>query len=325
LSGHYLMQLYKEAGVPDGVINFIPGPSGDITDSLVSDPYFAGLHYTGSSDVFNSIWGQIATKLPSYKGYPRVVGETGGKDFIFAHHSAHVEALVVALVRGAFEYAGQKCSACSRAYIPRSIWPKTKELLVETIKKIKMGNPEEPDVFVNAVIHETSANKCSHYIKLARESSECEIVCGGKVDKSVGWFVEPTVIATSNPTHVLMKEEIFAPILTIHVYDDANLEQALDLCDTTSAYALTGSIFAQDRSVIQYAERKLANTAGNFYINDKPTGAVVGQQPFGGGRASGTNDKAGSVLNLLRWTSVRTIKETLNPPTEVSYPYMTRE
>jgi len=311
-----------KAGVPDGVINFIPGSSAEITKQLLNSPDFAGLHYTGSTGVFNSLWSTIASNLPRYKSYPRIVGETGGKDFIFAHRSSHVEALVVALLRGAFEYCGQKCSACSRAYIPRSIWPRVKEGLIEGAKKLKVGNPEEADVFLGAVIHEGSADKCASYIRIAKESDECEVIVGGKVDKSVGWFVEPTVIVTTNPEHLLMKEEIFGPILTLYVYEDADVDAALTLCDTSSAYSLTGSVFSQDRYFIQEAERRLLNTAGNFYINDKCTGAVVGQQPFGGGRMSGTNDKAGSVLNLLRWTSVRSIKETFVPATEVLYPYM---
>jgi len=321
-SAYHLMQLYKEAGLPDGVINFIPGQAGMITDILLNDPNFAGLHYTGSTEVFNSLWEKISKNLSIYKNYPRIVGETGGKDFIFAHNSANIPALVTALIRGAFEYAGQKCSAASRGYIPKSIWNKVKERLINDLKEVKYGNPEDPSVLVNAVINEESFNNTVRYIELAKSSKDCEIIFGGSYDKSVGYFIQPTVVVTTNPHHRLIKEEIFAPVLTLYIYDDDKFEETLTLCDKGSPYALTGSFFAQDRYAIVKGEQALTYTAGNFYINDKPTGAVVAQQPFGGGRASGTNDKAGSVLNLLRWTSVRTIKENFIPPTHWKYPYM---
>jgi 1-pyrroline-5-carboxylate dehydrogenase len=322
LSGHVLMQIYKEAGVPDGVVNFIPGDSSLITELLVNNPHFSGIHYTGSTGVFNSIYQKIAGNLNKYKTYPRIVGETGGKNYVFAHNSANVQALAVALIRGAFEYAGQKCSAASRAYIPASIWPKLKSILLDSLKKVETGNPENPSTLVNAVIHERSADKTAQYLRAAKDSPECEIIAGGTVDKSRGWFVSPTIVVTKNPHHVLMKDELFSPVLTIHVYEDAKFEQTLAIAESSVEYGLTGSFFATDRAVIEYADRKLVDSSGNFYINDKPTGAVVGQQPFGGARLSGTNDKAGSHLNLLRWTSVRSVKETFVPPTEVNYPYM---
>jgi len=321
-SSHYMMKLYKEAGLPDGVINLIPGNSGMITDILVNDPNSAGLHYTGSTEVFNNLWKQISENLPKYKNYPRIVGETGGKDFIFAHKSADVDILVTALIRGAFEYAGQKCSAASRAYIPSNLWPKVKEELIKNLKEVKYGNPEDPTVLVNAVINEAAFDNTVRYIEFAKSSPDCEIVYGGKYDKSKGYFIQPTVVLTKDPNNKLIKEEIFAPVLTLYVYDESKYNETLKLCDAGSPYALTGAIFAQDRYAIIEAERELFYASGNFYINDKPTGAVVGQQPFGGGRASGTNDKAGSLLNLLRWVSVRTVKENFVPPKHWKYPYM---
>jgi len=322
LSASVLLKIYKEAGLPDGVINFIPGDPEEITKVVLSHKYFAGLHYTGSTAVFNSLNQKIAANLDNYVSYPRIVGETGGKDFIFAHSSADVKGLAVGLIRGSFEYAGQKCSACSRAYIPKSIWPELKQILITEMKQVKMGNPEDPSVLVNSVIHESSFDKVTSYLKEAASSSECEIIVGGGSDKSKGWFIQPTIIVTTNPRNKLMSEELFAPVLTLYVYDDAKFEETLDILDTTSDYALTGAFWANDRHAIEFAEKKLMYSCGNFYINDKPTGAVVGQQPFGGGRGSGTNDKAGSVVNLLRWTSIRSIKETLVPPYTWTYPYM---
>jgi len=316
------MKLYKEAGMPDGVINFIPGPSGNISDQLLHSPDMAGVHFTGSTAVFQLLWGHIGANISTYKSYPRVVGETGGKDFVFAHPSADVEALTTALIHGAFEYAGQKCSAASRAFLPESRWKTIKESLLAKMSKVKMGNPEEPTTLVNAVISRSSFDKCSNYLEIARDTASCEIIAGGECDDSVGYFVQPTIVVTSDPEVALMKEEIFGPILTIYVYKDEKFEETLKLCDKGSPYGLTGAIFAQDRKAIVHMERVLENTAGNFYINDKPTGAVVGHQPFGGGRASGTNDKAGSELNLLRWVSARSIKENFVPPKDIGYPYM---
>jgi 1-pyrroline-5-carboxylate dehydrogenase len=321
-SAYYLMKMFKEAGLPDGVINFVPGDPELITTSCVKHTLFAGIHYTGSTQIFRDIWRAIGDNIHNYKNYPRIVGETGGKDFIFAHNTAGVQELATALVRGAFEYAGQKCSAASRGYIPKSIWPQVKEYMLSMMGEVKMGNPEEADVFVNAVIHRRSFDNTKKYIEFARASNECEIISGGKCDDSVGYFIEPTIVVTTNPLNKLMQEEIFAPVLTLHVYDDDKFTETLKICDQTSPYALTGAFFARDREVIRVASEALENAAGNFYINDKPTGAVVGQQPFGGARASGTNDKAGSKLNLLRWISCRAIKETFAPPTHFAYPYM---
>lgn len=320
LSNYYVLQLLKEAGLPDGVINFIPGNPVEITDLLLSDRNFGGIHYTGSTEVFRSIYQKIGTHIGSYRSYPRIVGETGGKGFVFAHKSADIEALATALIRGAFEFAGQKCSAASRAYIPSSIWGKLKDRLIEKMKDVKMGSPEDTSVLVNAVIHEGSFNRCKQHIELAKEKAE--IVFGGKCDKSKGYFVEPTLILTKDPHYHSLVTEIFGPILTVYVYEDDQYIETLKLCDTATEYSLTGSIFAQDREALVTADHYLENASGNYYINDKPTGAVVGQQPFGGARGSGTNDKAGSHLNLLRWLSARTIKETFVPPHDVLYPYM---
>jgi 1-pyrroline-5-carboxylate dehydrogenase len=322
LSASVLLKIYKEAGLPDGVVNLVQGNPEEITKVVLANKYFAGLHFTGSTAIFNSINQKIAANLENYVSYPRVVGETGGKDFIFAHPSADVRGLAVGLIRGSFEYAGQKCSACSRAYIPKSIWPELKQILLTEMKSVKMGSPEDPTVLVNSVIHENSCDQVARYLKEAANSSECEIIAGGEVDKSKGWFVQPTIIVTTNPRNKLMSDELFAPVLTLFVYDDAKFEETLDILDTTSKYALTGAFWANDRHAIEFAEKKLMYSCGNFYINDKPTGAVVGQQPFGGGRSSGTNDKAGSLINLLRWTSVRSIKETLVPTYTWTYPYM---
>ncbi len=322
LSGYWIMKLLEEAGLPNGVVNFVPGSGRAIGDPAIGHRDLAGVHFTGSTGVFQGMWRAIGENIKTYRSYPRIVGETGGKDFIFAHASADLEALVTACVRGAFEYQGQKCSAASRAYIPASLWPEFQERLLAEIATIRMGDVRDFSNFVNAVIDEGAFETIRGYIEHARSSSDAEILCGGACDRSRGWFVEPTVIRTTNPGFKTLCEEIFGPVLTIFVYDDAKLEETLTLCDTASAYALTGAIFAQDRYAAVHMSKRLVHAAGNFYINDKPTGAVVGQQPFGGGRASGTNDKAGSKLNLLRWCSARTIKETFVPPRDWRYPFL---
>lgn len=322
LSNYILMKIFKEAGVPDGVINFIPGKGSVIGKEIFKNPMLAGIHFTGSTGTFSHFWKQISENLGSYRSYPKLVGETGGKDFIVVHPSANLDEVAVAMVRGAFEFQGQKCSAASRAYVPKSMWPALKEEMGKMLAEIKMGDPIDFTNFVNAVIDEASFDNIMSYIQKAKKSDEAEIVFGGNGDKSVGYFVEPTVILTTNPHFVTMEEEIFGPVLSIYVYDDNDYEKTLDLCDQTSPYALTGAIFSTDRKAIELAMEKLRYAAGNFYINDKPTGAVVGQQPFGGARASGTNDKAGSHLNLIRWTSARVIKETLVPATNYKYPFM---
>jgi len=325
LSNYYLMRLLEAAGLPPGVVNFVPGKGSQVGPGVFGHPEFAGLHFTGSTETFQSMWATIAGNLPKYKSYPRIVGETGGKDFVFAHPSADLRALAVALVRGAFEYQGQKCSAASRAYLPKSLWPRLKDELVAEIDAIRMGSPLDFRNFMCAVIDEPAFDKTMEYIEHAKASSDAEILTGGKGDKSQGYFIQPTVVVTKDPRFKLMQEEIFAPVLTLYVYDDADLDGALELCDTTSPYALTGAVFAQDRAAIVKMTRALRHAAGNFYVNDKPTGAVVGQQPFGGGRASGTNDKAGSAVNLLRWVSQRTLKENFVPPTTVAYPHQDEE
>lgn len=322
LSNYILMKIFKEAGVPDGVINFIPGKGSVIGKEIFKNPMLAGIHFTGSTGTFSHFWKQISENLGSYRSYPKLVGETGGKDFIVVHPSANLDEVAVAMVRGAFEFQGQKCSAASRAYVPKSMWPALKEEMGKMLAEIKMGDPIDFTNFVNAVIDEASFDNIMSYIQKAKKSDEAEIVFGGNGDKSVGYFVEPTVILTTNPHFVTMEEEIFGPVLSIYVYDDNDYEKTLDLCDQTSPYALTGAIFSTNRKAIELAMEKLRYAAGNFYINDKPTGAVVGQQPFGGARASGTNDKAGSHLNLIRWTSARVIKETLVPATNYKYPFM---
>ena len=321
-SANVIVEIFKKAGVPDGVINVVYGNSSMISDVILNHRELAGVHFTGSTGVFNDIWKTIGNNISNYKSYPRIVGETGGKDFVIAHPSADVKQVVTGLVRGAFEFQGQKCSAASRAYIPQSMWNEAKQLLTEDLKSIKMGSPENLENFVTAVISEDSFNKLAGYIDRAKQDADAEIIAGGNYDKSVGYFIEPTIILTSNPKYVTMETELFGPVLTIYVYDDNKWEETLDLVDSTSEYALTGAVFSQDRYAIEVASRKLQNCAGNFYINDKPTGAVVGNQPFGGARGSGTNDKAGSALNLLRWVSVRTIKETLVPPTDYRYPFL---
>jgi 1-pyrroline-5-carboxylate dehydrogenase len=321
-SSYVIMEILEEAGMPPGVINFIPGDSSDIGDPVFESEHFAGLHFTGSTSVFQQMWQQIGNNISGYRSYPRIVGETGGKDFIFAHQSADVSALSVAMVRGAFEYQGQKCSAASRAYVPASLWPAVKAEMENMLQEIKMGPVQDFSNFVNAVIDDRSYSKSKRYIDDANAADNAEVVMGGECDDSDGYFVQPTVIVTSDPTYPSMLDEIFGPILTVYVYEDSELDKTLDICNTSSLYALTGAIFAKDRRVVQHLFDALRHAAGNFYINDKPTGAVVGQQPFGGGRGSGTNDKAGSILNLQRWVSPRTVKETFNPPTDYRYPFM---
>jgi 1-pyrroline-5-carboxylate dehydrogenase len=322
LSNYYAMKILQEAGIPDGVINFLPGKGSVISDVVMAHPDLAGIHFTGSTAVFQSFWKTVGENIGKYRTYPKLVGETGGKDFIFAHKSADPQELAVAIVRGAFEYQGQKCSAASRAYIPKSLWSMVKDNIGAMLKTIKMGDVRDFSNFVNAVIDEVAFDNIAGYIERARKSKDAEIIFGGKCDKSVGYFVEPTVIEAKKPDYETMREEIFGPVITVYVYDDKDFEKTLDLCDRTSPYALTGSIFSNDRYATLAAERALRFSAGNFYINDKPTGAVVGQQPFGGARASGTNDKAGSYLNLVRWISPRTIKETLTPPADYRYPFL---
>lgn len=321
-SAHIIMQLFREAGLPDGVINMIFTDGKETSEKILAHPDFAGLHFTGSTSVFQGMWKLIGDNIHNYKTYPRIVGETGGKDFVVAHKTAIPEAVAANLVRGAFEYQGQKCSAASRAYISKSIWDEVKASMEAQLKTVKMGSPEDPGNFVNAVIDKNSFNKCKGYIERAKESSDAEILFGGNCDDSKGWYVEPTVILTENPKYESFCEEIFGPILSIYIFDDEKWEETLKLVDETSPYSLTGSIFAQDRYIIDEAYKALENAAGNFYINDKPTGAVVGQQPFGGARASGTNDKAGSKMNLMRWVSVRSIKETFVPARNYKYPYL---
>jgi 1-pyrroline-5-carboxylate dehydrogenase len=322
LSNYYIMKLLQAAGLPDGVINFLPGKAGKIGDPVLAHPEFAGIHFTGSTPVFQSMWKTIGDNIANYRSYPRIVGETGGKNFVFAHPSADFEAYVTALVRGSFEYQGQKCSAGSRAYVPASLWPRVKPLLIEQVKQIDMGDPADFRNFMGAVIDEHSFDRIMRYIDHAKNSGEAEILVGGEGDKSKGYFIQPTVVQTMDPRFKLMEEEIFGPVLTLYVYDDADLDKTLDLVDTTSPYALTGAIFAEGRGNIQRLTNRLRHSSGNFYINDKSTGAVVGQQPFGGARASGTNDKAGSMLNLVRWTSARAIKENFVPPKSFRYPHM---
>ena len=321
-SATVIMDALIEAGLPDGVINMIFTGGKETADKVFAHPDFAGLHFTGSTTVFQNMWKAMGDNIHNYKTYPRIVGETGGKDFIMVHPSANVDAVATAMVRGAFEYQGQKCSAASRAYVPQSLWADVKKVMEAQMKTIKMGSPEDPSNFVNAVIDKNSFEKCKGYIERAEKSSDAKVIIGGKCDDSKGWFVEPTVIEASNPRYESVCEEIFGPILSVYVYEDKDWSETLKLVDETSPYSLTGAIFSQDRYAIDEAYKALENAAGNFYINDKPTGAVVGQQPFGGGRASGTNDKAGSKMNLLRWTSVRSIKETFVSPKDYKYPYL---
>ena len=321
-SAAVIMEVLKMAGLPDGVINMVV-VSGPVAGEVIFEHRdFAGLHFTGSTSVFNNLWQKIAGNLPKYKSYPRIVGETGGKDFVIAHSSASVQALAVALARGAFEFQGQKCSAASRAYIPQSIWNELKDILVPMVQSFKMGSPLDYSHFINAVIDEKSFDKIVGYIDKGKSDKTVSLIAGGNYDKSVGYFIEPTIFVVENPRHFLMEEEIFGPVLTMYVYPDSEYEETLKLVDETSPYALTGAVFASDQQALTLANNLLRNAAGNFYINDKPTGAVVGQQPFGGARSSGTNDKAGSIINLWRWVSPRTIKENFNPPTDYRYPFM---
>jgi 1-pyrroline-5-carboxylate dehydrogenase len=323
-SAYYIMKLFQEAGVPDGVINFIPGTGSQIGPIILNSPDLAGVHFTGSTATFQNIWQTVGNNIRNYKSYPRIVGETGGKDFVFAHKDTGIEELGTALIRGSFEYQGQKCSAASRAYVPRSIWGDLKDFILEELKTVKMGDVEDFSNLINAVIDETAFSKITKYIEFIKDSNETEIIAGGNYDNSKGYFIEPTIAVTTNPHFRTMEEEIFGPVLTVYVYDDDKFEETLHLCDETSPYALTGSIFSRNREAITIAEKILVNAAGNFYINDKPTGAIVGQQPFGGSRASGTNDKAGSFLNMIRWVNPRTIKETFVPPKDYRYPFMAK-
>ncbi len=325
LSNYYLMQIYKEAGMPDGVINFIPGKGSTVGDVALNHENLGGLHFTGSEPTFNHLWKTVGDNIDKYKTYPRVVGETGGKDFLIMHSSADLDQVATALVRGAFEYQGQKCSAASRAYIPASKWQDLEKKLRDNIAMIKKGDVRNFCNFVNAVIDEKAYDKIMGYIQKAKDSSKAEIIAGGNGDKSKGYFIDPTVILTSDPRFVTMEEEIFGPVLTIYIYEDEDYEKTLHLCDETSPYGLTGAIFSKDRTAFVRACRILRYAAGNLYYNDKPTGSVVGQQPFGGARRSGTNDKAGSYMNLLRWINPRSIKETFNPPTDFRYPFMHEE
>jgi 1-pyrroline-5-carboxylate dehydrogenase len=315
-----IMEVLREAGLPDGVINLVFASGPVAADVVLTHPDFAGIHFTGSTEVFQGIWKTIGNNIYRYKTYPRIVGETGGKDFIFADNTVKIPELTTAIVRGAFEYQGQKCSAASRVYVPKSIWPKLKQQLGDMLGTVKMGPPEDFTNFVNAVIDESSFDKLKEYIDRAREDKDAEVIFGGKCDKTTGYFIEPTVIQAKKPDYITMREELFGPVLTIYVYADEKLDETLDVLDKTSIYGLTGAVFSQNRYNIEKITKRLTNAAGNFYINDKPTGAVVNQQPFGGARGSGTNDKAGSVFNFLRWVSVRTIKENFRPPTNYLYP-----
>jgi len=325
LAASIMMQVFNEAGVPPGVINLVYVSGPEAGEVIFNHPEFAGIHFTGSTSVFQGIWKTIGNNIHKYKSYPRIVGETGGKDFILGHPSADVDALITGLTRGAFEYQGQKCSAASRAYIPKSLWPAVKEGLIRDINSFKIGPTEDLGNFFNAVIDEKAFDKLAGYIDDAKKNPDVNVVVGGTYDKSKGWFIHPTVLEVKDPYYVTMCEELFGPVLTIYVYDDNKFDEVLDTVDKTGTYALTGAIFSQDRYAVDKAMKKLVNAAGNFYINDKCTGAVVGQQPFGGGRASGTNDKAGSAYNLLRWVTPRTIKETFDPAKDYRYPFLNPE
>jgi 1-pyrroline-5-carboxylate dehydrogenase len=321
-SAWHVLKVLEAAGLPPGVINFVPGPGRTVGDPALASPDLAGLHFTGSTPVFQGMWRTIAENLPRYHGYPRVVGETGGKNFVFVHPSADLDAAAVALVRGAFEYQGQKCSAASRAYVPESVWPQLRDRILGMLNEIRVGEVEDFTTFMGAVIDRAAFDGIKRAINAARDSSQAKIIAGGTCDDKSGYFIEPTVIETVNPRFKLMEQELFGPVLTVFVFADIRLDEALELCASTSPYGLTGAIFARDREAIADMSRRLSDAAGNFYVNDKPTGAVVGQQPFGGARASGTNDKAGSLANLHRWVSVRVIKETFDPPTRFEHPYM---
>jgi 1-pyrroline-5-carboxylate dehydrogenase len=325
LSAKVIMDCLTEAGLPPGVVNMVMGPGSVVGPLCLPHPDLAGVHFTGSTGVFQTIWKTIGENISKYRGYPRIVGETGGKDFIFVHPSADVEAVATAIVRGSFEFQGQKCSAASRAYIPKSLWPKIKPLVVGTINEISVGDPADFRNFMCAVIDAAAFRDITSYIEVAKNDPTCTILTGGTYDDTEGFFIQPTLVETTNPKQKLMQEEIFGPVMTVWVYDDAMIDEALTLVDETSPYALTGAVFSQDRAAINYVMGRLRFAAGNFYINDKPTGAVVGQQPFGGARASGTNDKAGSLLNMMRWSSPRAIKETFAPPTDFRYPFMGAE
>jgi 1-pyrroline-5-carboxylate dehydrogenase len=325
LSNYYLMRAFQEAGIPDGVINFVPGSGSMIGRQVLAHRSFAGLHFTGSNATFDQLWRTVAEHLTGYRTYPRLIGETGGKDFVFVHASADPREVATAIVRGAYEYQGQKCSAASRAYVPRSLWPAVREGILDALHTVKMGDVTDFRNFVNAVIDEPAFDSIMGYLEKARGSSSARVLAGGKGDKSVGYFIEPTLIEVTDPRFVTMEEEIFGPVMTVFVYDDARYDETLQLCDETSPYGLTGAVFARDRYAFVKACQALRHAAGNFYLNDKPTGAMVGLQPFGGARGSGTNDKAGGVLNLLRWVSPRTIKETFVPATDYRYPFMQEE
>jgi 1-pyrroline-5-carboxylate dehydrogenase len=324
-SSYFLMKLYEEAGLPPGVINMVLGSGRSIGDPVLAHPDLAGIHFTGSTPVFQNMWRTVGKNIDSYRGYPRLVGETGGKDFIFADPSADPEAVVTAIVRGGFEYQGQKCSAASRVYAPSNLWPAMREALAEQVSAIRMGDVRDFRNFMGAVIDKSSFTTQKEAVQMASGSSDAELVVGGETDDSTGYFVSPTIVETSNPGFDLMRRELFGPVVTAYVYDEKRVDDTLELVDSTSPYALTGAVFATDRRRIEHAAQALRNAAGNFYVNDKPTGAVVGQQPFGGARASGTNDKAGSMWNLIRWVSPRTIKETFVPPKDYRYPFMGEE
>ena len=322
LSNYYLMKIYKEAGVPDGVVNFVPGSGSLIGNTVLAHKDLAGIHFTGSNNTFNTLWKGVADNLTNYKSYPKLVGETGGKDFIFVHNSAVPREVATAIIAGAFEYQGQKCSAASRGYIPKSLWPEIKKEILELHSEIKTGDPADASNFFNAVINESSYGNIMKYVKAAEESKDSEIIAGGKGNKSKGYFIEPTIIVTKDPNFITMQEEIFGPVITLYIYEDDKWIETLELCDKTSPYGLTGAVFSNDKYAMVQACRILRYAAGNFYINDKPTGAMVGLQPFGVARGSGTNDKAGGQINLLRWTSPRTVKESFMPPTDFKYDYM---
>jgi len=321
-TSHFIMKILMEAGLPNGAINFVTGNSAEISEVVLNNENLAGIHFTGSTSVFQDMWKTIGQNIAKYKTYPRVVGETGGKDFIFVHQSAVPAQVATGITRGAFEYQGQKCSAASRAYIPKSLWPQIREIMLKQISQIKMGDPCDFTNFMNAIIDKNAFDSIKSYIDYAKSASDAKIIVGGNCDDSKGYFIDATAIETTNPKFKTIEEEIFGPVITIYIYDDADFEKTLHLCNETSPYALTGAIFATDRNAVETAETVLRNAAGNFYINDKPTGAVVGQQPFGGARASGTNDKAGALHNMIRWTSPRAIKENLLPPADFKYPFM---
>jgi len=322
LSNYFVMKLLEDAGLPPGVVNFVPGPAAEVSERVVADRAFAGIHFTGSTEVFQALWQQVGANLTSYAGYPRLVGETGGKDFILAHPSADADALATALVRGAYEYQGQKCSAASRAYVPDSLWPRVRERVLSMLADVRVGDPADFRNFMGAVIDRKAFDKIRGYLEAAKRAPGVKVLCGGGANDADGYFVEPTLIQTDDPAYRTMCEEIFGPVLSLYVYPEGRWAETLRVVDETSPYALTGAIFAQDRRAVEEAKDALRYAAGNFYVNDKPTGAVVGQQPFGGARASGTNDKAGSLLNLIRWVSARAVKETFVPPRSFTYPFM---